>query len=64
MALQLFMGLQKQMEVQQLPWKKVELNDAAFRVAAQIPMQWLGPGRRENSFFFDIENFVRRVGEA
>jgi hypothetical protein len=63
-ALRLFMDIQTQSENEPLPWKKVELNDAALRVVAQIPMQWQAPGRQENSFFFDIDDFIRRLGEA
>ena len=63
-ALRLLMDLQKELENEpELPWKKIELNDVVFRVAAQIPMQWQAPGR-ERGFFFDIDHFIQLVGEA
>src|SRR5262245_49619779 len=46
---------------------KVELNEAVFRVIAEMPMQWGGSGRqsgRQSGFLFDVEDFVRRVGAA
>ena len=42
---------------------KVELNEAAFRVIAEMPMQWGGSGR-QSGFLFDVGDFVRRVGET
>jgi hypothetical protein len=46
-----------------LPWK-VDLNDAAFRVIAQIPMQWRAVTVPQNGFSFELEDFMCRVGEA
>jgi hypothetical protein len=37
--------------------------DAVFLAAAEIPMEWLGEGVREE-FPFDADDFVRRVGAA
>jgi hypothetical protein len=47
------------------PWtKNTELDDAVFRVAADIPMEWIGTEER-NRLPFDVEELLRRLrGEA
>jgi hypothetical protein len=70
-ALQLFLGLQKQLQAQTAEeglspfnWD-IEPNDAAFRVIAQIPMKRGEIGVPKNDFLFDIDDFVFRIhGEA
>ena len=39
-------------------------DDAIFRAIAQVPMEWMGMGVVRNGLPFDIEDFIRRVGEA
>jgi len=38
--------------------------DAVFRVAAEIPMEWMGVGAPRKGLPFDPDDFVRRVREA
>jgi len=37
--------------------------EAVFQAAAEIPMEWIGPGVR-SGFPFDPDDFLRRVREA
>ena len=46
---------------QLVPWmKKGDVDEEVFRVAADIPMQWIGREER-HGLPFDVEEFVRRV---
>jgi hypothetical protein len=43
------------------PWTTdEELHEAVFRVAADIPMEWLGREERKG-LPFDLDEFLRRV---
>jgi hypothetical protein len=44
------------------PWRQGEqLNDAVFRVAARIPMEWMETGAPRQGFPFDVDAFLREV---
>ena len=46
------------------PWtKNDELDEVVFRVAADIPMEWLGREERRG-LPFDVDEFFRRVLDA
>jgi len=43
------------------PWtKNTELNDPVFRVAAEIPMDWIGT-EQHKGLPFDVEELLRRL---
>jgi hypothetical protein len=66
-SLRLFLKLQEELTKQQgsLPSTKIDAGDSAFQVVADMRMKWGGgPGVVQDGFFFDIEDFVRPVGEA
>jgi len=43
------------------PWtKNTELDDAVFRVAADIPMDWIGTEQRKG-WPFDVKELLRRL---
>jgi len=43
------------------PWtKNTELDDVVFRIAAEIPMDWIGT-EQHKGLPFDLDEFVRRL---
>jgi hypothetical protein len=41
-----------------------QLDDIAFREAAQIPMEFIGAGVERQGWPFDVDELLRRIGDA
>ena len=47
------------------PWRHGnQLNEAVFRVAARIPMEWLETGAPRQSFPFDVDAFLQELRDG
>jgi hypothetical protein len=47
------------------PWMKDgQLDDIVFREAAQIPMEFTGAGVQRQGWPFDVDELLRRIGDA
>ena len=44
--------------------KDGQLDDAVFREAAQIPMEFIGAGVERQGWPFDVDELLRRIGDA
>ena len=44
------------------PWKENgQLDDAVFRLAARIPMKWIGVGIPQSGLPFDVDSFINEL---